>query len=74
VPDPDGVRHDATSRPVAEGERLDQIAAVEIGDRAAFWCGSATRTARSGPTISKRPTAHPRMTLPTGVPAPEDEG
>lgn len=71
VPDPDGF---ATTRErrVAEGERLDQIAAAEIGDPGAWWRICDANGAIWPDDLEANDTRI-RLTLPPGVPAAEDE-
>ena len=60
-------------RRVRQGERLDQIAAVEIGDPEAFWMLCDANGAVWAEEIEE-PGRIVRITLPAGVPGPEEEG
>ena len=59
-------------RAVAQGERLDHIAAATIGDPEAFWmlCDS---NGAIWPEELEETARELRLTLPAGVPGPEDE-
>lgn len=72
VPDPDEFVT-LRMRRVAEGERLDQIAASEIGDPGAWWqiCDA---NGAVWPDDLEALDTHLRLTLPAGVPGAEDEG
>jgi len=59
-------------RIVTEGERLDQIAAETIGNPEVFWLHcDANRTIWAEEL--EQPGTELRLTLPEGVPGPEDE-
>jgi hypothetical protein len=60
-------------RVVAEGERLDQIAAQVIGNPEAFWLLCDANRAIWPEDLAAAGTEL-RLTLPEGVPAPEEEG
>lgn len=60
-------------RTVAEGERLDQIAAQTSGNAEAFWMHcDANRSI--WPEELEATGTQLRLTLPQGVPGPEDDG
>lgn len=59
-------------RIVAEGERLDQIAATTIGNPEAFWQHCDANRA-IWPEELEQTGTELRLTLPEGVPGPEDE-
>lgn len=60
-------------RRVAQGERLDQIAAAEIGDPEAFWMLCDANGAVWAEELEET-DRFLRITLPAGVPGPEEEG
>jgi hypothetical protein len=59
-------------RVVADGERLDQIAAETIGNPEAFWLHCDANRAIWAEEL-ERLGIELRLTLPEGVPGPEDE-
>lgn len=59
-------------RIVAEGERLDQIAAATIGNPEAFWLHCDANRAIWAEELEE-PGKELRLTLPEGVPGAEDE-
>ena len=59
-------------RSVAEGERLDQIAAETIGNPEAFWLHCDANRAIWAEELEET-GRQLRLTLPEGVPAPEEE-
>jgi hypothetical protein len=59
-------------RIVAEGERLDQIAAQAVGNAEAFWLHCDANCAVWAEDLEVA-GAELRLTLPEGVPAPEEE-
>jgi hypothetical protein len=59
-------------RTVAEGERLDQIAADAIGNPEAFWLHCDANRALWAEELEV-PGTQLRLTLPEGVPAPGEE-
>ena len=59
-------------RRVAQGDRLDQIAAAEIGDPEAFWMLCDANGAVWAEELETTGTLV-RITLPPGVPRPEEE-
>jgi|SRR5690606_19053979 hypothetical protein len=59
-------------RVVAEGERLDQIAAETLGNPEAFWLHCDANGA-IWPDELEAPGTELRLTLPEGVPGPGDE-
>lgn len=56
-----------------QGERLDQISAVEIGNATAFWMLCDANGAIWAEELEVQDTEI-RITLPAGVPGPEEEG
>lgn len=60
-------------RVVIEGERLDQIAAETIGNPLAYWLICDANRAVWPEDLGAAGTEL-RLTLPAGVPAPEEEG
>ena len=60
-------------RQVRQGERLDQLAAAEIGDPEAFWmlCDANGAIWPEELEVAGEPV---RITLPGGVPGPGEEG
>lgn len=66
--------HFATNgyRLVSEGERLDQIAAETIGSAEAFWMHCDANRALWAEELEQA-GREIRLTLPEGVPTPEDE-
>jgi hypothetical protein len=59
-------------RRVREGERLDQLAAAELGDPEAFWLICDANGAIWAEELEE-PGAPVRITLPQGVPGAEEE-
>lgn len=59
-------------RPTKQGERLDQIAADEVGNAEMFWMLLDANGALWAEEL-ETPGAEVRITLPQGVPAPEEE-
>ena len=59
-------------RRVMQGERLDQIAAAEVGNPEAFWMLMDANGAVWAEELEE-PGKTLRITLPEGVPAPEEE-
>lgn len=59
-------------RRTKQGERLDQIAAAEIGSPDMFWMLLDANGALWAEDLES-PDAEVRITLPRGVPAPEEE-
>ena len=59
-------------RRTLQGERLDQIAAAEIGDPEAFWMLCDANASVWAEELEVTGTAV-RITLPEGVPGPEEE-
>jgi len=59
-------------RIVTEGERLDQIAAATIGNPEAFWLHCDANRAIWAEELEE-PGRELRLTLPEGVPSPEEE-
>ena len=53
---------------VAEGERLDQIAAQELGDPEAFWRLADANGALRPQDLTETPGRRLRVTLPEGLP------
>jgi hypothetical protein len=60
-------------RRVPQGERLDQLAGAEIGDPEAFWMLCDANGAIWAEEL-EQPGRIVRITLPAGVPGPEEEG
>lgn len=60
-------------RTVAEGERLDQIAAEASGNAEAFWVHCDANRAIWAEELEET-GKQLRLTLPQGVPGPEDDG
>lgn len=56
---------------VAEGERLDQIAARELGDAEAFWRIADANGAVRPEDLTATPGRRLRITLPEGIPGPD---
>ena len=71
VPPPDNFATIAT-RAVAEGERLDQIAAEVLASPEAWWSLADANGALWAEELETAGTRL-RVTLPEGVPAPEDD-
>lgn len=71
APDPDSF-HTQRLRRTKQGERLDQIAAAEIGDPLAFWMLCDANGSLWAEELEATGTPV-RITLPQGVPAPPDE-
>lgn len=59
-------------RTVSEGERLDLIAAAELGDPEQFWRIADANNAMYPDELTATPGARIRITLPEGVPEAED--
>lgn len=59
-------------RVVVEGERLDQVAAQTIGDPEAFWLLCDANRAVWAEELEE-PGRELRLTLPAGVPGPEED-
>jgi hypothetical protein len=53
---------------VSAGERLDQIAAVELGDPEQFWRVADANRAMAPEELTDEPGRRLRITLPPGVP------
>jgi hypothetical protein len=60
-------------RLVRQGERLDRLAAAEIGDPKAFWMLCDANGAVFAEEL-EQPGRPVRVTLPAGVASPDDEG
>lgn len=60
-----------TEHVVTEGERLDQIAAQELGDAEAFWRIADPNGAMRPEDLTARPGRRLRITLPEGIPGPD---
>lgn len=60
------------NRAVAEGERLDQIAAETLGSAQNWWLHCDANGVLWAEDL-ERPGTRVRLTLPEGVPAPEEE-
>ena len=58
-------------RRTRQGERLDQIAAAEIGDPTAFWLLCDANGALWAEELEE-PGVEVRITLPAGIPGPEE--
>lgn len=52
------------------GERLDQIAAQELGDAEAFWRIADANAAMRPEALTETPGRRLRITLPEGIPGP----
>lgn len=57
---------------VTEGERLDHIAAQHLGDPEQFWRTADANNAMRPQDLTEEAGRRLRITLPEGVPAPED--
>jgi hypothetical protein len=55
---------------VVGGERLDQIAAQELGDAEAFWRIADANAAMRPEALTEPPGRRLRITLPEGIPGP----
>lgn len=55
---------------VVEGERLDQIAAQELGDPEAFWRIADANGAMRPEDLTATPGRRLKITLPEGIPGP----
>jgi hypothetical protein len=53
---------------VVDGERLDQIAAQELGDAEAFWRIADANAAMRPEALTETPGRRLRITLPQGIP------
>lgn len=53
---------------VVEGERLDQVAASELGDSEAFWRIADANAAMRPEALTETPGRRLRITLPEGIP------
>ena len=71
VPGPEGLTV-LREHLVRSGERLDQIAAAHLGDPEAFWRIADANGAIAPETLTDRTGRRLRITLPAGVPGPED--
>ena len=59
---------------VRAGERLDQIAAIHLGDPEQFWRVADANGAIAPEELADEPGRRLRITLPAGVPGAEDGG
>lgn len=57
---------------VTEGERLDRIAAAELGDPEQFWRICDANRAVRPDALTETPTRRLRITLPDGIPGVPD--
>jgi hypothetical protein len=57
---------------VRAGERLDQVAAAEIGDPEQFWRVADANAAMAPEELTDAPGRRLRITLPAGVPGGEE--
>jgi hypothetical protein len=57
---------------VSDGERLDQVAAEELGDPEAFWRIADANAAMRPEALTDAPGRRLRITLPEGIPGPPD--
>jgi len=57
---------------VRAGERLDQVAAAEIGDPEQFWRVADANSAMAPEELTDTPGRRLRITLPAGVPGTEE--
>jgi len=57
---------------VRAGERLDQVAAAEIGDSEQFWRVADANAAMAPEELTDAPGRRLRITLPAGVPGGEE--
>jgi len=59
-------------RLVAEGDRLDHVAAAELGDPEAFWRVADANSAMRPEDLTRTPGRRLRITLPEGIPGVPD--
>jgi hypothetical protein len=57
---------------VVDGERLDQVAAQELGDPEAFWRIADANAAMRPGALTETPGRRLRITLPEGIPGTPD--
>ena len=58
---------------VRAGERLDQVAATEIGDPEQFWRVADANAAMAPEELTDAPGRRLRITLPAGIPGAEED-
>jgi hypothetical protein len=57
---------------VRDGERLDHVAAIHLGDPEQFWRVADANGANAPEQLTETPGRRIRITLPSGVPAAEE--